>query len=474
MSKSYKSSTRAITSFALLISILVGGMSHEAMAIEKYKDLEISPMYFSDVSTCLADDSRTPKIYECRSQNWFFENPQGQTTIWAFSIKNKGKAAYTNVRSEIVLQNNTGADLYNNILLVTSRIEPGETLWVAPERSSAPSTQSAFQGVTQGSAKIISAKKSQPGKYRIKGFTEADIGSISDAPTPAPLQTQFQSNPQIFYASADKGVFKNFAYTMDVEITVAVDKSAVPLQWITVLQKDSDGKILGGYKYQNDSISSTSYKGTLMQDKDYLKRLVTLEVHVSRRANPQSGSGQSSGTSIDAGSDNNSQVQISVEKATRLASVANDAAINLNTNAFNEKAYKDALDTINKAIASANNAVEKAKDAAKNAKDSAKDAAESQVKAAEKALEAAKSAKQAANEAKSINSTISGIRDALKNTEISRVKSSSKSCETNVALIAGVLGFAGAGVTVLTGGVLLPLVLVASSVATSVVGAAKC
>ena len=190
--------------------------------------------------------------------------------------------------------------------------------------------------------------------------------------------------------------------------------------------------------------------------------------------NPQSGSGQSPGASSGARSGNNSQVQTSVDQATRLASVANDAAINLNTNAFNEKAYKDALDTINKAIASANNAVEKAKDAAKNAKDSAKDAAESQVKAAEKALEAAKSAKQAASEAKSINSTISGIRDASKNTNVSQPKSSSKGCEVTLAIIGGALGIAGAGVTVVSGGLALPLVLAAGAAATSVAGAAKC
>ena len=166
-----------------------------------------------------------------------------------------------------------------------------------------------------------------------------------------------------------------------------------------------------------------------------------------------------------------SKVQTSVDQATRLASVATDAAVNLNTNGFNEKAYRDALDTINKAIETANSAVEKAKNSAKNAKDSAKDAAESQVKAAEKALEAAKSAKQAAIEAKSINSIISEIRDASKNTQISQVKSSSKSCGTTVALLLGALGIAGA---VATAGTAAPLFLAATAAATGVAGAALC
>ena len=161
-------------------------------------------------------------------------------------------------------------------MLITSRIEPGETLWVAPDWTSSGESkpQSDFQGVTQGSAKIISAKKSQPGKYRIKGFAEGDIGSISDKP--------YEYDSRIFYGSADKGVFKNLAYSIDITLPVAVDKSKVPLQWITVLYKDSDGKILGGFKFQNDS-SGPPYKMTLIQDRDYLKRLVTLEVYVSRR-----------------------------------------------------------------------------------------------------------------------------------------------------------------------------------------------
>jgi hypothetical protein len=161
-------------------------------------------------------------------------------------------------------------------LLVTSRIEPGETLWVAPDWTNRNKLQSEFQGVTQGSAKIISAKKSQPGKYRIKGFAEGDIGSISDEPVPYPDGTN------VFYASADKGVFKNLAYSIDTTLPVAVDKSKVPLQWITVLYKDSGGKILGGFKFQNNS-SGPPYRQRLMQDRDYLKRLVTLEVYVSRR-----------------------------------------------------------------------------------------------------------------------------------------------------------------------------------------------
>ena len=273
------------------MTILAGGISYEAVAVEPYKDLGIGQMYFSDVSTCLANnnnnDNSTKSIFQCRPPNWYVEKPQYPTTVWAFSIKNKGKAAYTNVRAEIVLQNNTGADLYNNILLITSRIEPGETLWVAPDWTSSGESkpQSDFQGVTQGSAKIISAKKSQPGKYRIKGFAEGDIGSISDKPLEyrdtlwSPEKQQFL---KIFYSSADKGVFKNLAYSIDITLPVAVDKSKVPLQWITVLYKDSDGKILGGFKFQNNS-SGPPYKRSLVQDKDYLKRLVTLEVYVSRR-----------------------------------------------------------------------------------------------------------------------------------------------------------------------------------------------
>ena len=275
MKSAYKRYLKAITSFALSMTILVGGISHEAVAVEPYKDLGIGQIYFSNVSTCAASTNNTKNIYECLGPNYRIEKPQSQTTVWAFSIKNKGKAAYTNVRAEIVLQNNTGADLYNNILLVTSRIEPGETLWVAPDWTyGSDKLQSEFQGVTQGSAKIISAKKSQPGKYRIKGFAEGDIGSISDKP--------YEYDSKIFYGSADKGVFKNLAYSIDITLPVAVDKSKVPLQWITVLYKDSDGKILGGFKFQNDS-SGPPYKMTLIQDRDYLKRLVTLEVYVSRR-----------------------------------------------------------------------------------------------------------------------------------------------------------------------------------------------
>ena len=280
MKLAYKRYLKAITSFALSMTILVGGISHEAVAVEPYKDLGIGQMYFSDVSNCLANnnnnDNSTKGIFQCRPPNWVIEKPQRQITVWAFSIKNKGKAAYTNVRAEIVLQNNTGADLYNNILLITSRIEPGETLWVAPDWTSwgESNPQSDFQGVTQGSAKIISAKKSQPGKYRIKGFAEGNIGSISDEP--------FKYSEIVFYASADKGVFKNLAYSIDTTLPVAVDKSKVPLQWITVLYKDPGGKILGGFKFENNS-SGPPYKRRLIQDKDYLKRLVTLEVYVSRR-----------------------------------------------------------------------------------------------------------------------------------------------------------------------------------------------
>ena len=281
----YKSSLRAITSFALLMTILVGGISYEAVAVEPYKDLGIGQIYFSNVSTCVASKNSTKNIYECVNDKSYsyYERSQIQTTVWAFSIKNKGKAAYTNVRAEIVLQNNTGADLYNNILLITSRIEPGETLWVAPDWTSGrPNAQSEFQGVTQGSAKIISAKKSQPGKYRIKGFAEGNIGSISDEPYEYGRTWINDKLVDLFLASADNGVFKNLAYFIDITLPVAVDKSKVPLQWITVLYKDSDGKILGGFKFQNNS-SGPPYKRSLVQDKDYLKRLVTLEVYVSRR-----------------------------------------------------------------------------------------------------------------------------------------------------------------------------------------------
>ena len=280
----YKSSLRAITSFAFLMTILVGGISYEAVAVEPYKDLGIGQIYFSNVSTCVASKNSTKNIYECVNDKSYYERTQIQTTVWAFSIKNKGKAAYTNVRAEIVLQNNTGADLYNNILLITSRIEPGETLWVAPDWTSSGESkpQSDFQGVTQGSAKIISAKKSQPGKYRIKGFAEGNIGSISDEPYGYDRTFINDRLVDLFLASADNGVFKNLAYFIDITLPVAVDKSKVPLQWITVLYKDSGGKILGGFKFQNNS-PGPPYKRTLIQDRDYLKRLVTLEVYVSRR-----------------------------------------------------------------------------------------------------------------------------------------------------------------------------------------------
>ena len=285
MKSAYKRYLKVITSFALSMTILAGGISHEAVAVEPYKDLGIGQIYFSNVSTCVASKNSTKNIYECVNDKSYsyYERSQIQTTVWAFSIKNKGKAAYTNVRAEIVLQNNTGADLYNNILLITSRIEPGETLWVAPDWTyRSDKLQSEFQGVTQGSAKIISAKKSQPGKYRIKGFAEGNIGSISDEPYEYGRTWINDKLVDLFLASADNGVFKNLAYFIDITLPVAVDKSKVPLQWITVLYKDSDGKILGGFKFQNDS-SGPPYKRSLIQDKDYLKRLVTLEVYVSRR-----------------------------------------------------------------------------------------------------------------------------------------------------------------------------------------------
>ena len=56
MKSAYKRYLKVITSFALSMMILVGGISHEAVAVEPYKDLEISPMYFTDISMCYQDN----------------------------------------------------------------------------------------------------------------------------------------------------------------------------------------------------------------------------------------------------------------------------------------------------------------------------------------------------------------------------------------------------------------------------------
>ena len=290
----YKSSLRAITSFALLMTILVGGISYEAVAVEPYKDLKISPMYFTDISMCYQDtrysDSGVTKT--CRTGD-----RQLPVTVWAFSVKNKGKSAYLNPRVEIVIQNETGADLYSNILVITKKIEPGEIVWVAPEtneksyadftrKALTPHTQKAFQmtfqGVTKGFAKVISAKKSQPGKYRIKGFASGDVGSISDQQFVG-YDTYEGYSRDYYYASAIKGVFKDWARSMPITIPVAVDARKVPSQWITVLYKDSDGKILGGYKFANSSDEQAPYTRTLVQDYSFLKRIVFVEAYVSRR-----------------------------------------------------------------------------------------------------------------------------------------------------------------------------------------------
>jgi hypothetical protein len=266
----------SIVSLLLYLTITSVGLSQNSFASEKYKDLEIGQMFFSDVSSCLANtkDNYLGRVNQCVTRNPISdrEGPQFPATVWAFSIKNKAKSAYTNVRAEIVFQNNTGADLYNNILLITSRIEPGETIWVAPDREKNPA-QANFQGVTKGFAKIISAKKAQPQKYRIKGFAEGTIGSISD--------DIYKYYDSLYFASAVNGVFKDWARTVDITIPVAVDARKVPSQWITVLYKDPDGKILGGFKFPNEG--TPPYSRTLYQDLSYLKRLVSIESYVSRR-----------------------------------------------------------------------------------------------------------------------------------------------------------------------------------------------
>ena len=226
------------------MTILAGGISHVAVAVEPYKDLEISPMYFTDISMCYKDSR-----YDVSAKTCGTGDRQLPVTVWAFSVKNKGKSAYLNPRLEIVIQNETGADLYSNILVITKKIEPGEIVWVAPETNEAsfadytrlaltPHTQKAFQmtfqGVTKGFAKVISAKKSQP-------------------------------------------------RSMPITIPVAVDARQVPSQWITVLYKDSDGKILGGYKFANSKDEQAPYTRTLVQDYNFLKRIVFVEAYVSRR-----------------------------------------------------------------------------------------------------------------------------------------------------------------------------------------------
>ena len=293
MKSAYKRYLKAITSFALSMTILAGGISHEAVAVEPYKDLEISPMYFTDISMCYKDS----RDYEVLAKTCRAGDRQLPVTVWAFSVKNKGKSAYLNPRLEIVIQNETGADLYSNILVITKKIEPGEIVWVAPEtnetsyadytrRALTPHTQKAFQmtfqGVTKGFAKVISAKKSQPGKYRIKGFASGDVGSISDQQFVG-YATHDGYSRDWYYASAIKGVFKDWARSMPITIPVAVDARQVPSQWITVLYKDSDGKILGGYKFANSKDEQAPYTRTLVQDYNFLKRIVFVEAYVSRR-----------------------------------------------------------------------------------------------------------------------------------------------------------------------------------------------
>ena len=301
MTSAYKSSLKAIFSFALSMAILVGGISHEAVAVEPYKDLEISPMYFTEISMCAKWNQYNKPVIEiqknCVVDLSSFGGGQLPATVWAFSVKNKGKSAYLNPRVEIVIQNETGADLYSNILVITKKIEPGEIVWVAPEtneksyadftrKALTPHTQKAFQmtlqGVTKGFAKVISAKKSQPGKYRIKGFARGDIGSISDTEFLGYGTTNGYSY-SYYYASAIKGVFKDWARSMPITIPVAVDNRKVPEQWITVLYKESDGKILGGFKFANSSDEQAPYARTLVQDYSFLKRIVFVEVYVSRR-----------------------------------------------------------------------------------------------------------------------------------------------------------------------------------------------
>ena len=282
MKSAYKRYLKVITSFALSMTILAGGISHEAMAVEPYKNLVIGPFSFTDVSLC---ESRAYGFTPAKG----CDTSQVPSTIWSFSIKNSGKQAFTNIRTEIVLSNETGADLYNNILVVTSRLEPGETIWVAPEvvggfyKSFLGGSlysevfgsfkeQGSFQGVTQGTARVVSAKKSQPGKYRIKGFATGDFGSISDKVVGA----------DTVFSSAVKGNYKAPAHSVEVALPTAIDSKKVPAQWVTALLKDSNGKLMGGFKFRNDKDFGPPFRARLVQDKEMLKRFVTVEIYVGR------------------------------------------------------------------------------------------------------------------------------------------------------------------------------------------------
>ena len=279
MKSAYKRYLKVITSFALSMTILAGGISHEAIAVEPYKDLVIGPFSFTDVSLC---ESRTYGFTPAKGCDAL----QVPSTIWSFSIKNSGKQAFTNIRTEIVLSNETGADLYNNILVVTSRLEPGETIWVAPEVVldrlefysqvfGSFKEQGSFQGVTQGTARVVSAKKSQPGKYRIKGFATGDFGSISDKVT-------LGWNSSTVFSSAVKGNYKAPAHSVEVALPTAIDSKKVPAQWVTALLKDSNGKLMGGFKFRNNKDFGPPFRASLVQDKEMLKRFVTVEIYVGR------------------------------------------------------------------------------------------------------------------------------------------------------------------------------------------------
>lgn len=277
--------SRVALSISLIACLfLSSGFKQAASAVPHYKDLVIGPISFTNVSLCVHDNDYPREL--CGEE-------QAPRTIWAFSIKNKGKSAYRNVRAEIVLQNETKADLYNNILLITSRIEPGETLWVAPEvNSGSPfvfgewyggvfldlTPQGRFEGVSQGNVKIVSAKKAQPSRYRIKGYAKGELGSISDEV--ARYIPQLSNFP---IGSTVKGIFKEDAFSLTASLPVAVDSSRVQSQWITVLLKESDGTIAGGFRFKNLKDWGPPYKAILMHDKATLKRFISAEVHVSRR-----------------------------------------------------------------------------------------------------------------------------------------------------------------------------------------------
>jgi hypothetical protein len=288
-------SRRLLSSFVsllLLFTVTSVGLSQNSFASEKYKDLEIGPFSFTDISLCSYLD---PYIYTSdrdAKEECVTYRPQLPATIWAFSIRNNGKAAYSNVRVEIQLQNETGADLYNNILVVTSKIEPQETVWVAPEVQLDGSSKQAggsfnqggialdmtaqgtFQGVTKGVAKIISAKKVQVGKYRIKGFASGEFTSISD-------QKARMVGVVLTYASASKGRFKAPAYRVIVNLPTAVDAKRVPKQWVSVLLKDATGKNLGGFKFKNEG-GVPPFSALIVQDKEMLKSFVSAEVYIAR------------------------------------------------------------------------------------------------------------------------------------------------------------------------------------------------